>query len=65
MQLLTTLGVLTGGASALVLALDQSVRASDLELHAPKNPWTHKGPLSALDHAGYVLSLQFETKSYL
>ncbi|KAF2893985.1 hypothetical protein ILUMI_12181 [Ignelater luminosus] len=49
--LLTTLGVLTGGAGALVLALDQSVRASDLELHAPKNPWNHKGPISALDHA--------------
>jgi len=50
-KLLATLGVLTGGAGAVVLALDQSVRASDLELHPPKNPWSHNGPISALDHA--------------
>lgn len=49
-----TLGVLTGGAGALVLALDQSVKASDLELHPPKNPWSHKGWFSSLDHARQV-----------
>ena len=49
--LLGTLGVLAGGAGALVYALDQSVRASELELHPPKNPWSHNGLLSSLDHA--------------
>lgn len=49
--LLATLGVLTGGAGALMFALDQSVKASDLELHPPKNPWSHDGAISALDHA--------------
>lgn len=50
--LLATIGALTGGAAALVYALDQSVKASDLELHPPKNPWYHKGGLfNSLDHA--------------
>ncbi|XP_050315909.1 cytochrome c1, heme protein, mitochondrial [Anthonomus grandis grandis] len=49
--LMGTLGVLTGGAGALIFALDRSVRASDLELHPPKNPWNHKGWFSSLDHA--------------
>jgi len=49
--LIGTLGVLAGGAGALVFALDQSVKASDLELHPPKNPWNHNGSLSSLDHA--------------
>lgn len=50
--LLATIGALTGGAAALVYTLDQSVRASDLELHPPKNPWYHsKGLFSSLDHA--------------
>lgn len=48
-----TLGVLAGGAGALLFALDKSVRASDLELHPPKNPWSHNGILSSLDHARY------------
>nr|CAI5840586.1 unnamed protein product [Callosobruchus analis] len=30
-----TIGMLAGGAGALVFALDRSVRASDLELHPP------------------------------
>lgn len=46
-----SLGVLAGGAGALILALDRSVRASDLELHPPKNPWSHNGWFSSLDHA--------------
>lgn len=48
---MTTVGVVTGGVGALILALDQSVRASDLELHPPKNPFYHKGILNSLDHA--------------
>lgn len=49
--LLGSLGVLAGGAGVLIYALDQSVRASDLELHPPKNPWSHNGWFSSLDHA--------------
>ncbi|CAL9704008.1 unnamed protein product [Knipowitschia caucasica] len=48
---LTTVGVLTAGGAGLALALHQSVKASDLELHPPQYPWSHAGPLSALDHA--------------
>uniref|UniRef100_A0A8C7D523 ERGIC and golgi 3 n=1 Tax=Oncorhynchus kisutch TaxID=8019 RepID=A0A8C7D523_ONCKI len=48
---LTTLGVLTTGGAGLALMLQQSVKASDLELHPPNYPWTHSGMLSALDHA--------------
>lgn len=50
-QLLGSLGVLAGGAGALIMALDRSVRASDLELHPPKNPWSHSGWFKSLDHA--------------
>jgi ubiquinol-cytochrome c reductase cytochrome c1 subunit len=50
--LLGSLGVLAGSAGALIFALDRSVRASDLELHPPKNPWSHNGWFSSLDHAG-------------
>lgn len=52
--MLGTVGVLTGGAGALLFALDQSVRASELELHPPKNPWSHNGLLTSLDHARLV-----------
>ncbi|XP_069568783.1 cytochrome c1, heme protein, mitochondrial [Brachyistius frenatus] len=48
---LTTLGVVTAGGAGLALALHQSVKASDLELHPPNYPWSHAGPLSSLDHA--------------
>nr|CAD7593299.1 unnamed protein product [Timema genevievae] len=50
-HLYATLGIITGGTGALLFALDQSVKASDLELHPPKHPWSHKGYFSALDHA--------------
>ncbi|PSN50790.1 Cytochrome c1 [Blattella germanica] len=50
-QLYATLGILTGGTGALLFALDQSVRASDLELHPPKNVWSHSGFFASLDHA--------------
>ncbi|XP_046397274.1 cytochrome c1, heme protein, mitochondrial-like [Ischnura elegans] len=48
---LVTIGVLTGGGAGLAIALDQSVKASDLELHPPKNPWSHTGWFASLDHA--------------
>ncbi|KAM9800807.1 cytochrome c1, heme protein, mitochondrial [Syngnathus typhle] len=47
---LTTLGVVGAGTAAVALALHQSVKASDLELHPPNYPWSHAGPLSSLDH---------------
>ncbi|CAG9856975.1 unnamed protein product [Phyllotreta striolata] len=49
--LLGTLGIVAGGAGAVLVALDQSVKASDLELHPPKNIWSHSGIFSSLDHA--------------
>lgn len=49
--LLTAVGALAGGAGALVLALDHSVKAFDLVLHPPELPWSHKGFFNALDHA--------------
>ncbi|XP_062401638.1 cytochrome c1, heme protein, mitochondrial [Sardina pilchardus] len=48
---LTTLGVLTTGGVGLALAINQSVKASDLELHPPNYPWSHSGLVSSLDHA--------------
>lgn len=48
---LTTVGVIGGGAGALVFALDQAVKASELELHPPKYPWSHSGYFQSLDHA--------------
>jgi len=51
LQLFATLGIVTGGTGALVFALDQSVKASELELHPPKNPWSHNGFFSSLDHS--------------
>ncbi|KAB5567723.1 hypothetical protein PHYPO_G00236150 [Pangasianodon hypophthalmus] len=48
---ISTLGVLTAGGAGLALILHQSVKASELELHAPSYPWSHGGMLSALDHA--------------
>uniref|UniRef100_A0A671QUL0 Cytochrome c-1 n=1 Tax=Sinocyclocheilus anshuiensis TaxID=1608454 RepID=A0A671QUL0_9TELE len=50
---LTTIGVLTTGAAGLALMLQQSVKATDLELHPPSYPWSHNGLLSSLDHARY------------
>ncbi|XP_017774958.1 PREDICTED: cytochrome c1, heme protein, mitochondrial [Nicrophorus vespilloides] len=50
-MVLATVGALAGGAGALMFALDQSVKASDLELHPPKNPWSHSGLINSLDHS--------------
>lgn len=46
--------MLAGGAGALIFALDRSVKASELELHPPKNAWSHSGIFSSLDHARLV-----------
>lgn len=48
---LSTLGVVLAGGAGLALALQRSVKANDLELHAPNYPWSHAGYLSSLDHA--------------
>ncbi|KAK5642202.1 hypothetical protein RI129_008369 [Pyrocoelia pectoralis] len=50
-KLLVTLGGLTGSVGALIFALDQSVKATDLELHPPSYPWNHLGFTASLDHA--------------
>lgn len=54
LQLLTSLGLLTGGAGALVLALEQSVQASGAEVHPTPLPWNHKGYFESFDHARCV-----------
>lgn len=54
---LTTIGVLTTGGAGLALMLQQSVKASDLELHPPSYPWSHNGMLSSLDHARYHIPI--------
>lgn len=51
LQLFATLGIVTGGTGALLFALDYSVKASELELHPPKNPWSHSGFFASLDHS--------------
>lgn len=50
-QLLGTFGLIAGSTGALAFALDQSVKASDLELHPPKLKWSHSGMFDSLDHA--------------
>jgi len=49
--LLALLGSSVAGATGLVVALNQSVKAGDLVLHPPKYPWTHAGYMDSLDHA--------------
>lgn len=52
LRVLAALGALTaGGAAAAVVALKAAVDAGELELHPPAFPWSHGGPLSALDHS--------------
>ncbi|KAG8548187.1 hypothetical protein GDO81_026245, partial [Engystomops pustulosus] len=48
---LSTIGVIAAGGAGLVFALHNSVKATELELHAPSYPWSHGGFLSSLDHA--------------
>ncbi|KYN20166.1 Cytochrome c1, heme protein, mitochondrial [Trachymyrmex cornetzi] len=49
--LLTCLGVTAGGISALIYALDSSVRAADLIAHPPTYKWDFYGWFNSLDHA--------------
>ncbi|XP_010565123.1 PREDICTED: cytochrome c1, heme protein, mitochondrial [Haliaeetus leucocephalus] len=39
-----------GGGLALALSLRSPLAAGELEMHPPSFPWSHGGPLSALDH---------------
>lgn len=48
---LGTIGVLSGSVAGLIYALNESVKASGLELHPPKYPWSHSGTFHSLDHA--------------
>ncbi|XP_016922736.1 cytochrome c1, heme protein, mitochondrial isoform X2 [Apis cerana] len=48
--LLACLGVTAGGISALIYALDQSVKAFDMVAHPPTYKWGFYGMFSALDH---------------
>ncbi|XP_056408474.1 cytochrome c1, heme protein, mitochondrial [Hyla sarda] len=48
---LSTIGVIAAGGAGLVFTLHNSVKATDMELHAPSYPWSHGGFLSSLDHA--------------
>lgn len=48
----STVGVVGAGVAGVIYALNESVKASDLTLHPPKLPWSHKETvISALDHA--------------
>ncbi|CAK9832468.1 Cytochrome c1, heme protein, mitochondrial [Anthophora retusa] len=48
--LLTCLGVTAGGISALIYALDRSVKAYEEVAHAPHYKWGFSGVLSSFDH---------------
>uniref|UniRef100_A0A667IJJ2 Cytochrome c1, heme protein, mitochondrial n=1 Tax=Lynx canadensis TaxID=61383 RepID=A0A667IJJ2_LYNCA len=48
--MLSALGMLAAGGAGLAVALHSAVSASDLELHPPSYPWSHRGFLSSLDH---------------
>ncbi|CAK9802028.1 Cytochrome c1, heme protein, mitochondrial [Anthophora quadrimaculata] len=48
--LLTCLGVTAGGISALIYALDRSVKAFEEVAHAPHYKWSFNGVLSSFDH---------------
>lgn len=49
--LIAGLGSLATGGVAVVAALDNSVKAASIDLHAPKYPWGHNGHLDIYDHA--------------
>lgn len=52
--ILSALGMLAAGGAGLAVALHSAVSASDLELHPPSYPWSHRGLLSSLDHTRCV-----------
>lgn len=47
--MLTTAGIMTTGAGALVYTLNESVKAADLMLHAPSYPWPHNSVIGSID----------------
>ncbi|KAM6102989.1 cytochrome c1, heme protein, mitochondrial [Theristicus caerulescens] len=47
---LAALGLLAAGGGGLALALRSTLDAGELEMHPPSFPWSHGGPLAALDH---------------
>ncbi|KAK7601016.1 hypothetical protein V9T40_008457 [Parthenolecanium corni] len=51
LQFCAALGFAVAGGSAIIYALEQSVKAYDWPVHPPHYPWTHKPLLHALDHA--------------
>ncbi|XP_064466716.1 cytochrome c1, heme protein, mitochondrial-like [Ornithodoros turicata] len=49
---LTSAGAVGAGLASLIYALNESVKAGELELHAAKLPWPHKESwISSYDHA--------------
>ncbi|XP_054166354.1 cytochrome c1, heme protein, mitochondrial-like [Oppia nitens] len=50
-KLVATSGVLGGASIGLYYVLNESVKASDLELHPPSYPWPHNGFIKSLDHS--------------
>ena len=50
-QLLAGLGLFGSGGAGLAFALNQSVKASDLDLHPPTFTWSHSGILESMDVA--------------
>lgn len=48
---LRTLGILGAGGVGLAFSLEQSLKASELELHPPKFEWSHSGAFKSLDHS--------------
>ncbi|XP_065589157.1 cytochrome c1, heme protein, mitochondrial, partial [Cyrtonyx montezumae] len=51
LRALAALGAVAAGGAAVAVALRAAVDAGELELHPPAFPWSHSGPLSALDHS--------------
>jgi ubiquinol-cytochrome c reductase cytochrome c1 subunit len=51
LQFLTSFGVLAGGGSSIIYALEQSIHASNDAAHVAKQKWNHNGWFDTLDHA--------------
>lgn len=51
------MGLLAGGAGALLFALDRSVEASGSDAHSAQQEWAHNGLIKSYDHARYDLRL--------
>lgn len=52
-QTTVCLGVTAGGLGAVIFALDNSVKASELIVHPPHYHWSFNGLFQALDHSRY------------